>query len=110
MNGREGSGRMLVCSSDAASIIEQASQLRRLAGQALIEGRGTPTGARFRFRASPAVEAKIRRFVRWEANCCPFLDFSVDADADEVRIDVKAPSEAEAVLDLLVAVTEAPRS
>ena len=101
---------MLVCSSDAASIIEQASQLRRLAGQALIEGRRTPTGARFRFRASPAVEAEVREFVRWEANCCPFLDFSVDADAGEIRIDVKAPSEAEAVLDLLVAVTEAPRS
>jgi hypothetical protein len=110
MNGQEGSGPVLACSSDAASIIEQASRLRRLAGQALIEGRRTPTGARFRFRASPAVEAEVRKFVRWEANCCPFLDFSVDADAGEIRIDVRAPSEAEAVVDLLVAVTEAPRS
>jgi hypothetical protein len=108
MTGQEGSARLLVCSSDAASIIEQASQLRRLAGQALIESRRTPSGARFRFRASPAVEAEVRKFVRWEANCCPFLDFSVDAG--EIRIDVKAPSEAEAVLDLLVAVTQAPRS
>jgi hypothetical protein len=101
---------VLICSSDAASIIRQASQLRRLAGQALIDRRRTPTGARFRFRASPAVEAEVREFLRWEANCCPFLDFSVDADAGEIRIDVRAPSEAEAVLDLLVAVTEAPRS
>ena len=108
MNGQEGSRRGLVCTGDTAAILQRAGQLRRLAGQALIESRRTPTGARFGFRASPAVEAGVGEFIRWEADCCPFLDFSVDAEAGEIRIDVRAPSEAEAVLDLLMAVTAAP--
>jgi hypothetical protein len=109
MNGQKGSGHALACSSVGAEILEQASQLRRLASQALIECRRTPSGARFRFRASPAVEARVREFVRWEADCCPFLDFSVDAGAGEILIDVRAPSAAEAVLDLLAAVARAPQ-
>lgn len=104
MNGQEGTRHRLVCSSDATEILERAHQLRRLAGPALIESRRTPTGAQLRLRASPAVEAGVREFVRWEAGCCTFLDFSVDAGTSEIHIDVHAPGEAEAVLDLLVAV------
>lgn len=110
MNERRDPGRMPACSSEAAEVLQRASQLRRLAGQALIDSRRTPSWARIRLRTSPEVEAAVQEFVQWEAKCCPFLEFSIDVGRREVRIDVHAPRDAEEVLDLLVAVTAAPAS
>jgi Zn2+/Cd2+-exporting ATPase len=110
MNQQDQPEGVPACSAEAAEVLERASRLRRLASQALIDSRRTPAGAQFRLRNTPEVEMGVQEFVQWEADCCPFLDFSVDATSGEIRIDVHAPSEADAVLDLLVAVTAAPPS
>jgi Zn2+/Cd2+-exporting ATPase len=110
VNQRNEPGHGAACSSQAAEVLEQAARLRRLADQALIDSQRTSSGAQLRLRHSPEVEAGVREFIQWEASCCPFLDFSVDTGNSEIRIDVHAPGDAGAILDLLVAVTSTPSS
>jgi hypothetical protein len=99
-------GIPLGCSSSNEMILQRAEHLRRLARQALLESRRTTTGAQFRFTASPRVESELREFVQWENGCCPFLDFTINTGLNEILVDVRAPQEANAILDLLVALTD----
>jgi hypothetical protein len=91
-----------VCSSSDDVILQRVGRLHRVTSQAVLESRRTTTGARFRFTALPQFESELREFVRWENGCCPFLDFTIHTDPGEIRVDVRAPYEANAILDLLV--------
>jgi MerR family transcriptional regulator, copper efflux regulator len=99
----------LACTSSGDLILERAGQLRRLAAQALLESRRTTTGLWLRFDATREVEAALREFVQWERACCPFLDFVLRTDPDEICLDVHAPREASPILDLLAAVIDTRR-
>jgi hypothetical protein len=57
-------------------------------------------------RYAPEAAARVRRLVEQERTCCPFLQFELHEDADEVRLVVTAPpAVADAVPDLLAELT-----
>jgi hypothetical protein len=66
---------------------ERMAEYRRLFAQHLAGRSRTATGTRFRFRADPGVEDWVRDLARREKACCGFFDFTVTADAREVRWD-----------------------
>ena len=53
-----------------------------------------------RYRRAPEVEAKLRELIVLEAECCPFLDFELAEEGDEVVLKVSGPPEAAGVVDL----------
>lgn len=57
-----------------------------------------------------ATEAALRELARLEKECCPFLDLTVAADGREIRLEITAPPEGEAILDLFteILLREAP--
>ena len=63
------------------------AEYRRLFARHLAGRSRTATGIRFRFRADPGVEDWVRDLARREKACCGFFDFTVTADAREVRWD-----------------------
>jgi hypothetical protein len=66
---------------------ERMAEYRRLFAQHLAGRSRTAAGIRFRFRADPGVEDWVRDLARREKACCGFFDFTVTADAREVRWD-----------------------
>ncbi len=68
---------------------ERMREYQRLFHQALVGRVRTAEGIRFRLRADDGVEAWVRDLAAREKACCPFFDFAVTTNGDEVRWDVR---------------------
>ena len=66
---------------------ERMAEYRRLFRRYLTGRTRTGPGIRFRFRAEAGVEDWVRDLARREKACCGFFDFTVTADAREIRWD-----------------------
>ena len=53
-------------------------------------------------RDDPAALAEAVELGRREQGCCSFLEVSLDLSANEVRLRISAPPDAEVVLDTLI--------
>jgi len=80
---------------------ERLAEYRRLFAQALLGRERTAEGIRFRFRADEGVEAWVRDLAAREKACCPFFDFEVAAEGNQVRWDASVADDdaARAILD-----------
>jgi len=66
---------------------ERMAEYERLFAQAFVGRERTADGIRHRFRAGDGIEAWVRDLAAREEACCPFFDFSVSTDGDEVHWD-----------------------
>ena len=64
---------------------ERMTEYQRLFGQHLIRRARTAEGIEFRLRADPGVEAWVRDLAAREKACCPFFDFAIAVDGDDIR-------------------------
>jgi hypothetical protein len=80
---------------------ERLAEYRRLFAQALVSRERTGIGIRFRFRADPGVEDRVRDLAAREQACCPFFGFDIAVEAGQIRWDAAVPDtdEARAVLE-----------
>jgi hypothetical protein len=80
---------------------ERMLEYRRLFARALVNRERTADGIRFRFRADTGVEAWVRDLAAREKACCPFFNFAITTDGDEVHWDAGVVDDdiARAVLD-----------
>ena len=90
----------IACTLGPDELAGRADDWRALAESALIEAERTEAAAVQRYRQAPGVEAKLRELVALEAECCPFLDFDLQARSDELVLSVSGPAEAAGVIDL----------
>jgi len=54
---------------------------------------------RLRFRAADGVEGSLRALVAAERECCPFLDFELASEEDELVLRIAGPPQALPILD-----------
>ena len=66
---------------------ERMLEYQRLFSRALIGRERTAEGIRFRLRADDGIEAWVRDLAAREKACCPFFDYHITTDGDEVRWD-----------------------
>jgi hypothetical protein len=67
---------------------ERLAEYQQLFADALVGRERLTDGTnRFRFRADPGVEDRVRSLAAKEKACCGFLDFTITADGDEVWWD-----------------------
>jgi hypothetical protein len=90
----------MACSLDAGQIEGREKRWRRVAEGALITYGRSGDAARQRYRFSLEVERELKELIRLEAECCPFLDFQLHREADELVLEVKGPREAEPLVEL----------
>ena len=90
----------IACTLTGASLEERVAWLRRLGDVALIEGRRSGERLELRFRSEAADD--VRELVRAESECCPFLSFELDEQADQVVVRVAGSRDAMPVLDGLL--------
>jgi MerR family copper efflux transcriptional regulator len=97
----------------ACSLPLGAREDRRLTFAALAEGaearERTGRGLRLRFREPQGFQADVADLIRQEKECCPFLDFRIQATGGELLLDIAAPAEAWPIIeDLFGASDSAP--
>lgn len=96
----------IVCDmTDAADTsVERLAEYGQLFADALVSRERTADGAnRFRFRADPGIEDRVRVLAAKEQACCAFFDFTVTAHGDEVWWDATTVDDpiAQQILDEL---------
>jgi hypothetical protein len=93
----------IVCDMTSApdTASERVMEYRRLFAQALVGRERTAEGIRFRFRAGDGIEAWVRDLAAREKACCPFFDFQIHTDGEEVHWDASVIDDhiARAILD-----------
>lgn len=80
---------------------ERMAEYGRLFTRALVGRERTAEGIRFRLRADDGIEAWVRDLAAREKACCPFFDYHITTDGDEVRWDATVIDDdiARAILD-----------
>ncbi len=72
---------------------ERVETYAALFADALVDRERTTDGIRFRFRADPGIEDRVRELARREQACCAFFTFTITADEHEVRWDAAVPDD-----------------
>src|SRR4051812_37838391 len=77
-------GAQISCDMSSApdTTDERLSAYRSLFEHALVSREREADAVVFRFRADPAARSAVEALVRREAECCPFLDYRVEASGD----------------------------
>jgi hypothetical protein len=89
----------IACSLSPGDRIGREAEFRHLATSDLLARERTDSGIRLRFGPSEETRALVLELVSKEKECCPFFDFSLGSEADELLLDVSAPDDARPVLD-----------
>jgi hypothetical protein len=96
-------GTPIVCDMRSAPDTgpERLAEYQRLFAAALVDRERTAEGIRFRFGAGPGVADWVRDLAAREKACCPFFNFAITNDGDEVHWDAGVVDDdiAPAVLD-----------
>ena len=92
----------IACSLDVRDAQTRRARWRVLADVALIDRDRTTKGARQIYRAEPQVERELSELIELEADCCPFLEFTLLRRRGELVLDVHGPEEAAGIIDLFV--------
>jgi hypothetical protein len=102
--------RPIACSLNSAELAHRLAEMADLGQEALLHAESGAREARLRFAAAPGVLDRVRAIAAAEADCCPFLTFTVADEGAAVTLLIVAPDGAEPVLTGLVAAFSCRRS
>ena len=109
MNGTPGATPEAACSLGTGELADRSHEFRRLAAGALLGRERTADGLVLRFQALTGVEDALRDLARREKECCPFFESAIERHAGEVRLGIRAPAAAQAIVDSIYAAAGAAR-
>jgi hypothetical protein len=90
----------IACSLDQSAARSQLDEWRRVIARAVAEvERSSPTTVTLTLRPELDGLTELVQLAQREKACCPFFEFALAVDADEVRFLVSVPDEARDVLD-----------
>jgi hypothetical protein len=93
----------LTCTRSNNEVAEIGGLLFSVAGHSLTPPQRTANGYRLHLAAREDVAASLHEFAHRDKECS-FLDFEIDEQGDEIRLEVTGPPAANDVLDLCFAV------
>jgi hypothetical protein len=80
----------IACTLGAAELATQAGRWQALSAAAATKRTVTEKGLRLAFRRDPAVERELTALVAVEVECCRWADWRIDADADELVLEISS--------------------
>jgi hypothetical protein len=83
------------CSLDDEELAARRADWRALEARALIRAETRPDGRLLVYRGGADTARVLERLIEAERTCCSFLDFSIEAAEDEVRVMVTMPPQAQ---------------
>jgi hypothetical protein len=87
---QNGAAVPVACALTPAGLAVQSARWQRLAARALTERADTAGGVRLVFRPGPGVEADLRALVATERECCPWAEWTVETEDQQVVLSVRA--------------------
>lgn len=99
----------IACSLTGADFAQRGEDLRGLGGDGLVSVSEAPGRAVLRFRPEPDIRARVEAAAAAEAECCAFLEFRVDHDAEATTLTISAPNGGAEVVGELAALFSGPR-
>ncbi|AFM19363.1 hypothetical protein Mycch_4661 [Mycolicibacterium chubuense NBB4] len=81
----------LACTLSAGARQHRLTWIRELNAVALRDHRRD--GARIELRYHPSAAPRVRELVRRERDCCPFLQFTIVGDGDDLCLVIEAPDD-----------------
>jgi hypothetical protein len=78
----------VTCALTSADLAAQSERWAQLAGRAMTERAETAHGLRLSFRLESGAEEQLRKLVAVENECCPWADWSVEANDRQIVLDV----------------------
>jgi hypothetical protein len=92
----------IACSLSAAEYGERLAAISRVGGSSLINVEERPRQTVLHFRYSTKTRDELQTIVAQEADCCAFLDLSLETSDEELVLTLAAPEEARLIVDDLV--------
>jgi hypothetical protein len=92
-------GQTIACLLDRESFLARLEVISTLNSEALLRRERQDKVLHLAYRNQGTVETRVRELAVLEKQCCPFFDFAVSVEGDEVRLVVTAPEEGVALLD-----------
>lgn len=99
--GEHETARAIACTLGAGDFKERVAGIRDLARRSLCTSRREPVRLHLTYVAEALTE--VQDLVAKESDCCSFLDFDLQHDAETTRLTITAPIEALPAADELFA-------
>ena len=96
-------GTPIACTLSAEAYASRADDIARITRDALRSREPLAGGARLTFTASGDTERDLRAVIAAEADCCAFLRFDLEREADVLRLDITGPEAAQPIIAELFA-------
>jgi hypothetical protein len=91
----------IACTLSGPDLRARLAEIQSLGSHALIEADGTPGHRLLRFRRSEEISTRLAGIVEAEAQCCAFLNLTIDEAPDSLSLTISGPEGSEAVVDEL---------
>jgi hypothetical protein len=78
----------VTCTLTSADLAAQGGRWEQLATRAMTGRAETAHGLRLFFRAEPGAEEELRALVAVEIECCPWADWTVETNDQQIVLDV----------------------
>jgi hypothetical protein len=93
----------IACSLGAGDLKRRLAAIAEIGTESLLGREADGERHLLRFRADTATRRRLEEIVAAEAECCPFLDLTLEESGSELLLSVAAPEDGHAVADELAA-------
>src|SRR5262249_49102519 len=93
----------IACSLSAGDLERRLAEIAKVGAESLIGHEARDDGHRLLFHTDEDIRKRLEGIVDAEAECCAFLDLSLDEEGGELILWIAAPREAEALANGLAA-------
>ncbi len=89
----------VACSLGAGALEQRLAAIAAIGADSLISRRAESGRHSLRFRADAATRQRLEQIIAAEAECCSFLELSLEQEAGDLVLSIAAPDEAQALAD-----------
>jgi hypothetical protein len=89
----------IVCSLAAGNLEQRLATIGEIGAESLIDHESNGGMHMLRFRAGPRTRERLEGVIEAEAQCCAFLDLSLEEEGDHLVLSVAAPEAGKATAD-----------
>lgn len=93
----------IACSLGANDLRQRLNEIASIGTESLIERSEEGDRQLLRFRSDAETRRRLEAVVGAEAECCAFLDLSLDQEGDELVLSIGAPEDGKHVAEELAA-------
>lgn len=97
LTSRPGGAAEIACTLDSASVGDRVAEWREVVNRATARD-SVDNGVALQLPSDPVLLAEVSRLAAAEADCCAFFDFTLQITHVGVRLEVRAPDDAQPVI------------